>query len=68
MTDQTPALDAVLRGVEIARLSAKRRKAQAFTASEEPEVIRALLQAEKIIVGLLECSITKGRTHETPTD
>ncbi len=59
MTD----LDRVIAGVDIARKSRRRRKAQAFNAQEEPVVIEALFAADRIICGLMECALAKENTN-----
>jgi hypothetical protein len=46
-------LDDILKGVEIAHRAQSRRKTQAFTASEEPIVIQALLSAADVLAQLL---------------
>ena len=64
MTD----LDRLIAGVDIARKAAKRRKAQAFTAQEEPIVIGALAAAERMVAGLMECAIVKDHPDAINSD
>lgn len=46
-------LDDIIRGVEIADRAKSRRKTQAFTAEEEPIVIKALLSCSDVLARLL---------------
>ena len=43
----------IIEGIEIAQKAATRRKTQAFTAAEEPVVIRALLDCGDVLARLL---------------
>ena len=46
-------LEDIIRGVEIAERAKSRRKTQAFTAAEEPIVIKALLACSDVLARLL---------------
>lgn len=46
-------LEDIIRGVEIAEMAKSRRKTQAFTAAEEPIVIKALLSCSDVLARLL---------------
>ena len=46
-------IQTIIEGIEIAQKAATRRKTQAFTASEEPVVIQALLDSGDVLARLL---------------
>lgn len=46
-------IQTIIEGIEIAQKAATRRKTQAFTASEEPVVIQALLNCGDVLARLL---------------
>ena len=46
-------IQTIIEGIEIAQKAAARRKTQAFTASEEPVVIQALLDCGDVLARLL---------------
>jgi hypothetical protein len=46
-------IQTIIEGIEIAQKAATRRKTQAFTASEEPVVIQALLDCGDVLARLL---------------
>lgn len=46
-------IQTIIEGIEIAQKAATRRKTQAFTASEEPKVIQALLSCGDVLARLL---------------
>lgn len=46
-------IQTIIEGIEIAQKAATRRKTQAFTAAEEPVVIRALLDCGDVLARLL---------------
>ena len=58
-------LEDIIRGVEIARLAKSRRKTQAFTASEEPIVIQALLSSADVLARLPMEDTTNGNDSNT---
>jgi hypothetical protein len=53
-------LEDIIRGVEIAEQAKSRRKTQAFTAEEEPIVIKALLSCSDVLARLLMEDTTNG--------
>ena len=57
MTD----LDKVIAACEVAERAVKRRKAQAFTADEEPIILQGLASVPSLLLSLLD----KERQHET---
>lgn len=57
MTD----LEKVIAACEVAERAVKRRKAQAFTAEEEPIILQGLASVPSLLLSLLD----KERQHET---
>lgn len=53
-------IQTIIEGIEIAQKAATRRKTQAFTASEEPVVIQALLNCGDVLARLLTEDTTNG--------
>lgn len=53
-------IQTIIEGIEIAQKAATRRKTQAFTASEEPKVIQALLSCGDVLARLLMEETTNG--------
>lgn len=53
-------IQTIIEGIEIAQKAATRRKTQAFTASEEPKVIQALLSCGDVLARLLMEDTTNG--------
>jgi hypothetical protein len=47
-------IQTIIEGIEIAHKAKSRRKTQAFTASEEPVVIQALISCGDVLARLLE--------------
>ena len=58
-------IQTIIEGIEIAQKAATRRKTQAFTASEEPVVIQALLNCGDVLARLLMEDTTNGNDANT---
>ena len=58
-------IQTIIEGIEIAQKAATRRKTQAFTASEEPVVIQALLSCGDVLARLLMEDMTNGNDATT---
>lgn len=53
-------IQTIIEGIEIAHKAKSRRKTQAFTASEEPVVIQALISCGDVLARLLMEDTTNG--------